>query len=99
MSEALKARVDAALPDGYRTVYVPVEDEVTDEEYAVVYAGSGRETGVSVQVGANYLIVNKWVDDGEAMRHWPTRSWDYRGARHGFWGLLGNDLAEALIWR
>jgi hypothetical protein len=29
--------------------------------------------GIYVQVGRGYLIVNKWVDNGEAIRHWPTR--------------------------
>ena len=96
MSEALRARVDAALPDGYRTTHRPAEDEVTDDEYVVVHAGSGRETGVSVQAGANYLIVNRWEDGGTAMRHWATRSWDYRGVVMGFWDLLEGDLKEAL---
>ena len=28
---------------------------------------------VYVQVGRGYIIVNKWVDNGETIRHWPTR--------------------------
>ena len=28
---------------------------------------------VYVQVGRGYVIVNKWVDGGQAIKHWPTR--------------------------
>lgn len=28
---------------------------------------------VHVQVGRNYVVVNCWVENGEAIRHWPTR--------------------------
>lgn len=69
MSNATK--IAAALRQaGFPCTVASELDEDVDAEIAFA-----EHPDVHVQVGESYAIVNRWVDGGTALRHWPTREW------------------------
>lgn len=86
------------IPGGYIGLPVPAEDETVDDGVNVLDE-DGKDTDVAVQVGADYLIVNRWNRDHTEMTHWPPREWNCLGLHAGVLQALERDLEDALAGR
>ncbi|PZR93460.1 MAG: hypothetical protein DI537_10060 [Stutzerimonas stutzeri] len=62
-AEQLSAQV-SALDPRLTLVFVPAEDDSVDPE--IQLHQYGKETGVTIQIGAGYAGVNRWVEAEQA---------------------------------
>ena len=98
MDSTLTFVVVGCIPEGYTGLPAPAEDETVDDGVNVL-DDDGEDTDVSVQVGADYLIVNRWNRDHTEMTHWPPREWNCLGLRGEHLEALRRDLEDALAGR
>jgi hypothetical protein len=68
---AALARVTEALrkiDPRYNARFVPAEDETVDDSIEILL--DGKESGWDIQLDADYAVINQWLEEEGAMRHW-----------------------------